>query len=207
MSTRERLAAAGVVPVVVLDDAAHAPDLVQALVEGGLDCIEITLRTPAGLDALAAAARQPGALVGAGTVLTTEQVDRCADLGALFIVSPGLDEAVVDRARERGLLALPGIATPTELQHAVAIGLAAVKVFPVALLGGPRMLDALAGPFPDVGFFPSGGVGAADAAEYLAHPSVFAVGGSWMVPRAALAAGDAATVRALAAATSGVLRS
>lgn len=197
MNVRDRLAASRIVPVVVIDDAAHARSIVDALSQGGIASAEITLRTPAGLAALAAAAEHPTAVVGAGTVTTVDQVDRCVDAGAQFIVSPGLDVAVVERALGRGVLPLPGIATASELQLAVSLGLSVVKLFPVELLGGVRVVDALAGPFPEMRFFPSGGVSAANAAQYLARSSVLAVGGSWMVPRDALARGDAETVRRL----------
>ncbi|NQX26143.1 bifunctional 4-hydroxy-2-oxoglutarate aldolase/2-dehydro-3-deoxy-phosphogluconate aldolase [Microbacteriaceae bacterium VKM Ac-2854] len=197
MSVRDRLAASRIVPVVVIDDAAHARGIVDALSSGGIGSAEITLRTSAGLEALAAAAEHPTAVVGAGTVLSAEQVDRCVDAGAQFIVSPGLDVAVVERALEHGILPLPGIATASELQLALSLGLTAVKLFPVELLGGVRAVDALAAPFPDVEFFPSGGVSAANAGEYLRRSSVLAVGGSWMVPRDALARGDTDTVRRL----------
>ncbi|MEP6480834.1 MAG: bifunctional 4-hydroxy-2-oxoglutarate aldolase/2-dehydro-3-deoxy-phosphogluconate aldolase [Rhodoglobus sp.] len=195
----DRLERVRIVPVVVIDDAAGAGDLAEALAAGGIRCAEITLRTQAGLAALEAAATVPDFTVGAGTVLTADQVDRCADAGAQFIVSPGFDEDVVNRARERGLVALPGIATATELQRALRAGLEAVKFFPADRLGGLPGIASLAAPFPTVRFMPSGGVSAANAAEYLAHPAVFAVGGSWMVPRAAVAAGDFAAIERLSA--------
>lgn len=186
-----------VVPVVVLDDAAFAPDLADALAAGGIPCAEITLRTPAALDAIRAIAGRSGFAVGAGTVTTARQVDEAVDAGATYLVSPGFDDAVAERAAARGVPLVPGVATATEIQRAVAAGLDHLKVFPAAAVGGPSSLRAFAGPFPDVRFLPSGGVSAANAGEYLALPSVFAVSGSWMVPATALAARDAETVRAL----------
>lgn len=188
-----------IVPVVVLDDASFAPDLADALTAGGIPCAEITLRTPAALDAIRAVAGRPDFAVGAGTVLTVAQVDAAVDAGATYLVSPGFDDAVAQRAAQRGVPLVPGIATATEIQRAIAAGLDHLKVFPAAAVGGTAALKAFAGPFPGVRFLPSGGVSAANAAEYLALPSVFAVSGSWMVPAAALAARDAETVRALSA--------
>lgn len=178
-----RLAAIRLVPVVVLDDAGHANPLADALVSGGIPCAEITFRTPAGERAIRAIAGRSDILVGAGTVVSVGQVDRAVDAGARFIVSPGLDRKVVERALGHGVPVLPGIATATELQAAVGLGLDAVKLFPAELLGGLPLIDSLAAPFPEVRFMPSGGVTIRNMVDYLTHPSVFAVGGSWMVPR------------------------
>ncbi len=196
-SLRENLSGA-IVPVVVIDSATIAADLVGALAAGGITTVEITLRTPAGIEAIRASSDR-GSRVGAGTVLTPQQVDECADAGARFIVSPGFDDEVVARAQERGLDVLPGIATATELQRALRAGLDVVKFFPADRLGGLPTISALAGPFPHVGFMPSGGVTAANAVEYLAHPSVVAISGSWMVPRDAIAAGDFEAITRLSA--------
>lgn len=185
------------VPVIVLDDPARAVPLAEALQRGGIRCAEITLRTAATLDAIAAIRDVPDFTVGAGTVLTPDDVDRVADAGARFVVSPGLAEDVVERARARGLDVVPGVATATEVQRAVRLGLDRLKLFPAAPLGGLAMIRALAGPFPDVRFLPSGGVTAADAAEYLASPHVFAVSGSWMATRELIAAGHFATIERL----------
>lgn len=188
-----------IVPVVVIDDAAHAPELADALASGGIRCAEITLRTPAGLEAIRATGGRADFIVGAGTVLTADQVDAAADAGARFLVSPGLDDAVVARAAERGIPLVPGVATATEIQRAMNHGIRHVKLFPAGHLGGLGAVRAFAGPFPDVRFLPSGGVSVDNASEYLASPSVFAVSGSWMVPTAAIAARDFATVTRLAA--------
>lgn len=202
----ESLSLARIVPVIVIDDATHADELAAALVEGGITAVEVTLRTPAGLDAMAAMVAQGGLVVGAGTVLTPDQVDACADAGARFVVSPGVDDDVIARALELGLTALPGIATATEVQRALRHGLSELKLFPADRLGGLGMIDSLGGPFPGIRFMPSGGVTAANAAEYLAHPSVFAISGSWMATRAAIAAGDVDAIRDASAAATALVR-
>lgn len=188
-----------IVPVVVIDDASHADPLADALVEAGLPCAEITFRTSAGEAALRTMSERGDIVVGAGTVLTDTQVDRAVDAGATFIVSPGLSLSVVSRAREHGVVPLPGVATGSEIQAAVGAGLSAVKFFPAEQLGGLSMLNALSAPFPDLRFLPSGGITMANASTYLDHPAVFAVGGSWMVPRDLIAAGDFDAVRRMAA--------
>jgi 2-dehydro-3-deoxyphosphogluconate aldolase/(4S)-4-hydroxy-2-oxoglutarate aldolase len=178
-----------IVPVVVLDDERGAEPLADALMEGGIRCAEITFRTAAAPSAIRRIAARPDFLVGAGTVITTDQVDAAVDAGAQFIVSPGLDLDVVKRARELGVTVLPGIATPSELQAAVRAGLSAVKVFPVEQLGGLGFIDALSAPFPEVRFFPSGGIRPDAARSYLDHSAVFAIGTSWMASRGDIAGG------------------
>lgn len=178
------------VPVIVLEDVEVAAELSEALVAGGLPIAEVTLRTPAALEALARMARDPDLVVGAGTVLDVAQVEQAAEAGARFIVSPGFDPDVVDRSRQLGLLAIPGVATATEVQAALRHGARLLKFFPAGPLGGPPALQALAAPFPGVRFVPTGGIGSDDLAGYLALPVVAAVGGSFMVPRAALRARD-----------------
>ena len=185
------------VPVIVLDDARQAVPLAEALLRGGIGCAEITLRTDAGPAAIAAASAVADFIVGAGTVLTPDDVDRVVDAGARFVVSPGLAEDVVERAIEHGLEVIPGVATATEVQRALRLGLSRLKLFPAGPLGGIAAVRALAGPFPDVRFLPSGGVTAENAGEYLASPSVFAVSGSWMATRDLIAAGDFAAIERL----------
>ncbi len=202
----ETLSAARIVPVIVIDDAAHAGELAAALADGGITAVEVTLRTSAGLDAMAAMAAHGGLTVGAGTVLTAAQVDACAGAGAQFIVSPGVDDEVIVRGQERGLGVLPGIATATEVQRALRHGLSELKLFPADRLGGPAMIDSLGGPFPALRFMPSGGVSAGNAGEYLAHPSVFAISGSWMATRTAISAGDFDGIRAASAAAMELVR-
>jgi 2-dehydro-3-deoxyphosphogluconate aldolase/(4S)-4-hydroxy-2-oxoglutarate aldolase len=187
-----------VVPVVTIRDADDAVPLAEALLAGGLAVIEITLRTTAGLAAIRAATAVRGTVVGAGTVTSGEQAEAALDAGARFVVSPGLVEEVVDACRERGVLALPGVATPTEMLRAVRLGLMAVKLFPAAPLGGPAMVRALAAVQPDLGFVPTGGIDLESARDYLAIPQVVAVGGSWMVPGSVLAARDWPAVTELA---------
>lgn len=189
MTTVAAIEAIGIVPVVVIDDVAHAADLARALLAGGIGCAEFTLRTPAGLEAIAAAAEVPGFVAGAGTVLSRAQADAVVDAGASFVVTPGYDPEVARRVADRGVTMLPGVATPTEVQRAAADGFTHLKVFPAGLLGGPEYLDALAGPFAELRFLPSGGVESGTLAAYLARPNVFAASGSWMAPRAAIAAG------------------
>jgi 2-dehydro-3-deoxyphosphogluconate aldolase/(4S)-4-hydroxy-2-oxoglutarate aldolase len=148
-----------------------------------IPCAEITFRTDAAEHAIRTMASRTDILIGAGTVVSTGQVDRAVDVGAKFIVSPGFDPAVAARARELDVEYMPGIATATELQAALSFGLEAVKFFPAKQLGGPGMIEALAAPFPEAHFLPSGGITAESAQEYLAIPAVFAISGSWMVPR------------------------
>lgn len=199
-SLTERLSAVGIVPVVVLDDADRARDLALSLRDGGIGCAEFTLRTPAGLAAIAAASDVEGFLAGAGTVLTVEQADAAIDAGATFAVTPGYDPAVADRLRAGGVAVVPGVATPTEVQRARADGFTDVKIFPAGHLGGAGYLDALHGPFPDLRFIPSGGVDPSSLGDYLRRPWVLAASGSWMVPRDAIARGDFDTITAAAAA-------
>jgi 2-dehydro-3-deoxyphosphogluconate aldolase/(4S)-4-hydroxy-2-oxoglutarate aldolase len=178
-----------IVPVVVIDSEDSAEPLVDALIAGGIGCAEITFRTAAGRRAIQRVADRDDFLVGAGTVVNADQVDHAVEAGARFVVSPGLGLDVVQRAKELGVAVFPGVATATEVQTAIGAGLSAVKLFPAEQLGGLPLINALAGPFPDMRFFPSGGVRPDTARDYLGHPAVFAVGASWMVPRADIAAG------------------
>ncbi|MCY1137241.1 bifunctional 4-hydroxy-2-oxoglutarate aldolase/2-dehydro-3-deoxy-phosphogluconate aldolase [Actinoplanes sp. Pm04-4] len=188
-----------VLPVVVLDDATQAVPLGEALLAGGIDSVEITLRTAAGLEGIRRARAVPGLRVGAGSVLTPAHVDQVVEAGAEFIVCPGLSTAVVSRAREHGVDILPGVATASEVMAAVALGLDEVKLFPAGLLGGPAYIEALSAPFPGMRFVPSGGVSAATLADYLAVPSVRTASGSWMVARDLLARADWARITELSA--------
>src|SRR5690554_2677641 len=177
MTTLDELAAARLVPVVVLDDAKHADPLAAALVAGGLPVAEVAYRRAAAEDSIRAAAGRGDMLVGAGTVLTPAQVDEAVAAGASYVVSPGLSRAVVERCREHGVLALPGAVTATEVQAALELGLSTVKFFPAGTSGGPAAIKALAAPFGGVRFVPTGGVSAANLHEYLSIPAVAAVGG------------------------------
>jgi len=175
---RERL-----LPVVVVDAARDAPPLAEALREGGLGLLEVTLRTPAALEAIDRIRSTPGMRVGAGTVLDADQVAAAHAAGAGFIVSPGLDRDVVEAARALGLPVVPGIATATELMVARRLGLDLVKFFPAAALGGVEALRGLAGLLPTIGFVPTGGVTEQNLANYLGVPGVVACGGTWLAPR------------------------
>ncbi len=193
------LAAHRLVPVVVLDEARDAGPLADALVAGGLPVAEVTFRTAAAADAIRAMADRGDVLVGAGTVVTPEQVDQAVAAGAAYLVSPGISRAVVERAQEHGVPVLPGAVTATEVQAALELGLSTVKFFPAGTSGGSKAIAALAAPFGGLRFVPTGGVGPANLDEYLALPCVAAVGGSWMVPRDRVRAGDLDGVRALVA--------
>lgn len=189
------------VPVVTVDDVDDAVELASALVEGGLPVVEITLRTVVALEAISRVAdRVPEVVVGAGSVTTAAAVASAVDAGARFIVSPGLDRAVIETAQDRRLPVIPGIATATELLRATALGLELVKVFPAEIVGGPGLIEALSAVWPQVRFLPTGGISAGNALRYLALPQVVAVGGSWMAPRSAVAARDWPSVTEAAAA-------
>jgi 2-dehydro-3-deoxyphosphogluconate aldolase / (4S)-4-hydroxy-2-oxoglutarate aldolase len=172
-----------VIPVVVADDPDCAASLGDALVAGGLPLAEVTFRTRAAPDIIRVLAARGDILVGAGTVLTPADVDTAVDAGAAFVVSPGLSRAVVDRCVERGVLAIPGAVTATEVQAAIELGLDTVKFFPAEPAGGVAAISALAAPFAGMSFVPTGGISASNVESYLDLPSVVAVGGSWMVPR------------------------
>ena len=192
MNVFEDLAQHRIVPVVVLQDAADATFLAEALVAGGLPVAEITFRTAAAADSIRAMADRGDVLVGAGTVLTVDQVDAAVAAGARYVVSPGTSRAVVERCAEHGVPALPGAVTATEVQAALELGLDTVKFFPAGTSGGAAAIKALAAPFCGVKFVPTGGIGPANLAEYLAVSAVLAVGGSWMVPADRVAAHDRA---------------
>jgi 2-dehydro-3-deoxyphosphogluconate aldolase/(4S)-4-hydroxy-2-oxoglutarate aldolase len=185
-----------ILPVVVLEDAAGAEPLANALLDGGLRAVEVTFRTAAAAAAIKAMTGIPELVVGAGTVLTPAQVDQAVEAGARFVVTPGFGPAVVKRCQELGVPVFPGVATATEIQQALDAGLDTVKFFPAEQLGGVPMLKALAAPFRSVKFIPTGGVNVSNAGSYLAVPSVLAVGGTWMVAPDLLAAGDWAEVTA-----------
>ncbi len=199
MLDEQVLLATRIVPVVVLADARDAAPLAAALVAGGLPVAEVTFRTAAASDAIRAMSSHPGMIVGAGTVVRPEQVDEAADAGATFVVSPGLSPAVVERARERGLLVIPGAVTPTEIMAALDLGLTTLKFFPANTYGGASALKSLGAPFRGVRFIPTGGVSAANLSDYLSLPNVVAVGGSWMVDPRLVSDGNFAAIQALAA--------
>ena len=186
MTIMERIHAAYLVPVVVMDDAARAVDTARALLAGGVDVMEITLRTPAGLDAIEAVAKNvPEMLVGAGTVLSLDKCRQAVQRGAKFIVSPGYDPGIVDWCVANGVDVLPGCVTPTEITAAMNAGLSVVKFFPASVYGGLKAIKALSGPFQGVRFVPTGGVGPANLAEFVT-PAVFAIGGGWLCEKGAI---------------------
>ena len=180
----------GLVPVVVIDSAAHAAPLADALRSGGLLTVEVTLRTGAALDALRMIAEDPAILAGAGTVLRADQVKAAVAAGARYVVSPGFSPTVVKECEAQGVPCIPGVATATEVQTALEHGIEIVKLFPAAAIGGPGVVRALSAPFPQVRFVPTGGITARSLPDYVEVPSVLAVGGSWMVAPDLLAAGD-----------------
>ncbi|MFT4280629.1 bifunctional 4-hydroxy-2-oxoglutarate aldolase/2-dehydro-3-deoxy-phosphogluconate aldolase [Microbacterium sp.] len=198
MSIRAVVASLRLIPVVTIDDPGRAVGVGEALAEAGIRAVEVTLRTPAAWDAIGRLISAGTAIeVGVGTVLTADDVERAAAVGARFTVSPGLDEASVARAGELDLPLLPGVATATEVMRAVRLGCDAVKLFPADAVGGRAAITALSAPFPGVGFVPSGGVTLANTPGYLEHTAVPAVSGSWMVPREHIVAGDFARIRDL----------
>ena len=193
------LASAPVIPVVVIEDASHAVPVAKALSAGGLNSIEITLRTACAPDAIAAIAESvPEVVIGAGTVLNGAQYRTATAAGAKFIVSPGLDEQVVGLAGSDGIPVYPGIATAGELQRAWNLGVRIVKFFPAGQAGGIPMLKALSAVFRDVQFVPTGGVSASNLGDYLSIPAVIACGGSWLTPKDAMASGDVERIEGLA---------
>lgn len=193
------LAAMPVVPLLAADTEERAIATAGALSAGGLRMVEVLLRHPRALDCLRAVARHPaGMIVGAGTVLDRGQARAALDAGARFLVSPGLDEGVVELALTRGVPVFPGVATATEAQRAWNLGLRSVKFFPAALAGGPAMIRALGEAFGGMRFFATGGISVANLADYLSVPAVIAVGGSWLTPADAVASADYARIRALA---------
>jgi 2-dehydro-3-deoxyphosphogluconate aldolase/(4S)-4-hydroxy-2-oxoglutarate aldolase len=190
---------APVIPVIVLHDVRHAVALARALVAGGIRMLEVTLRTPQALACLEAIAREvPEAVAGAGTVRSAADVQASLNAGARFAVSPGYTHTLGQACRDAGLPLLPGVATGSEIMMAQDDGYNELKFFPAMQAGGPAMLKAWGGPFIDVRFCPTGGVTQANAAEFLALPNVACVGGSWLTPADALAAGDWARITALA---------
>jgi 2-dehydro-3-deoxyphosphogluconate aldolase / (4S)-4-hydroxy-2-oxoglutarate aldolase len=199
MTVREVMGAGPVIPVIVLDDLRHAVPLATALVRGGVRVLEITLRTPVALDAIRAiAADVREAIVGVGTITRAEHFSAAVAAGARFGVSPGLTPSLVEAARASGLPLLPGVMTPSDVIAARSAGFTALKLFPAEQAGGVGMLRALASPFADVTFCPTGGITPESAPRYLALSNVACVGGSWMTPKNAMAAGDWDTITTLA---------
>jgi len=189
------LRATRVLPVVTVDTVGQGVATARALLEGGLTAIEVTLRTPAALDAIAAIRRDvPGIALGAGTVLSPAQIDAARSAGAAFLVTPGTPPALAQALATCGLPAVPGAATPSELIALASVGFRVAKLFPAAAIGGIALIRALQGPLADLLLCPTGGISEADASTYLAQENVVAVGGSWMVPREWIEQGNFAAV-------------
>ena len=188
-SVLDRVRALRIVPVIVIDDPEHAVPLARALSDGGLPCAEVTLRTLRALESLRRiAAEVPDLLLGAGTVLTPAQAAEARSAGAQFIVAPGFNPAVVSHCQSVELPIFPGVSTPTEIEMALGAGLSVLKFFPAEAMGGLPFLRAIAAPYSGVSFLPTGGIGPANLASYLAFPRVLACGGSWMAPNDLIAA-------------------
>ncbi len=196
--TREICALAPIVPVLVVDDAALARPLAEALVAGGLPALEVTLRTPAALDAIRAMAQVPGGVVGAGTLVTPDDVRAAKEAGAQFGVSPGATDALIAACEAEGLPLLPGAATATEAMRLLEQGYDMLKFFPAEASGGAPALKAIGAPLPQITFCPTGGVSPANARDYLSLPNVICAGGSWVAPKQMVAQGDWAGIEALA---------
>ena len=202
------LVGAGILPVLTVDSVQQAIDTATALLAGGLTAIELTLRTPASLDALRALKEQfPGLAIGAGTVLKAAQVDAVCAIGVDFIITPGVSPALLDVLLAANVPVIPGAATPSELMALEASGFRVAKLFPAAVVGGVGMLKALQGPLPQMKLCPTGGIDEGNAAEYLAQPNVACIGGSWMVPKAWLQAGAYDRVTESAARAAAIIKS
>lgn len=203
----DRLRAAGVIPVVEIEDDERAVALAQALEAGGLPIVEVTFRTEAAANALRLIARAaPRVFLIAGTVTSTRQADIALDAGVKMLVAPGLNRALVEHARRIGLPMMLGVLTPSEVEAALSLGLAAVKLFPIEPIGGLRYLRALAAPYPAMTWAPTGGITAETLPGYLAFEPVLACGGSWLAPRADIAAGRFEEISARAAAVVEIVR-
>ena len=209
MDIVETLGRAGVIPVIVIEKEEQAVPLAQALVKGGLPVLEVTFRTSAAAGAIAAIRKAvPDAIVGAGTILTVEQLKAAKAAGAAFGVAPGFDPLIVAAAKAEGLPFCPGIATASELSQALTAGCRMVKFFPAEAAGGVKMIKNLLGAFRFTGvkFMPTGGIKLANLAEYLSVPEIVCCGGTWIVPKDALAAGDWVAIEKLAAEASALVR-
>lgn len=191
MTGLERVKNCGVIPVVVIDDAADAVNIANALLAGGIDVMEITFRTDAAAESIRLVAENcSNMFVGAGTVLNLEQCKHAVEMGAKFIVSPGFNEEVVAWCIENDITVLPGCVTPTEITKAINMGLRVLKFFPANVYGGLKAMKSLSGPFNQISFMPTGGVSVDNLREYMDAPFIYAVGGSWLCPKADVASGN-----------------
>ena len=206
MNSRDVCELAPVIPVLTVDDAGTAAPLARALVAGGLPALEVTLRTPAALDAIRAMAEVEGGVVGAGTLLTPADVRAAKRAGARFGVSPGFTPALLDAAADEDLPLLPGVNTPSEVMALLERGIDTMKFFPASAAGGPALLKAISAPLPQAKFCPTGGISLANAPDYLSLPNVLCVGGSWVAPTQAIAQGEWGAIEQLARQASGSLK-
>ena len=198
---------AGVLPVITVHTLDEARAIADALLEGGLNTLELTLRTPVAIDALALLKRErPDIVIGAGTVLNADNIRAATDAGADFLVTPGTPAALADALVDASIPAVPGAATPTEFMALRERGFRNCKLFPASAVGGLAMLKGLAGPLHDMRFCPTGGISESNAAEFLSQPNVLCIGGSWMLDKAWIAAGDWARVRETAARAAQIVR-
>lgn len=198
---------AGVLPVITVHTLDEARAIADALLEGGLNTLELTLRTPVAIDALALLKRErPDIVIGAGTILNADNIRAAVDAGADFLVTPGTPSALADALVDASIPAVPGAATPTEFMALRERGFRNCKLFPASAVGGLAMLKGLAGPLHDMRFCPTGGISESNAAEFLAQPNVLCIGGSWMLDRAWIAAGDWTRVRETAARAAEIVR-
>jgi len=198
MNVKELMQVSPVIPVLVIDDVSRARALAEALVEGGLRVLEVTLRTPDALDAIKAMSDVPNAIVGVGTALDGDDLKRAQDHGATFAVSPGYTHELGKTAQQINMPLLPGIMTPADIMRARDGGYNELKFFPASQAGGPQLLKAFSGPFVDTVFCPTGGINVSNARDYLSIPSVLCVGGSWVAPAKLVASGDWSTITQLA---------
>ncbi len=203
----EQVAACGVVPVVVLEDAEQAVPTAKALLAGGINAMEITFRTAAAKDSIAKVAKEvPEMIVGAGTVINVDQLHDALDAGAKFIVSPGTSEEVIAEAVKLNVPVAPGVVTPSEIMIGLKYGLKVFKFFPAESYGGLKTIKALCGPFPQIRFIPTGGINQNNAEEYFKNPKIVAVGGSWMVTKDMVVAGDFAGITEKSAAATALFK-
>ena len=200
MNVIDKLKHAGIIPVVVIDDAKDAVPTAKAILAGGIDVMEITFRTATAAEAIKAVTGNcPDILVGAGTVITLEQCQKAVEMGAKFIVSPGFDEEVVNWCIDNGVAIIPGCVTPSEIMAAIKLGLNVVKFFPANVYGGLNAMKALSSPFGSIEFIPTSGINAQNVGTYIAAPFIHAVGGSWVCPKADIAAGNFEKIATLCA--------
>ena len=208
MISIEQISACGVVPVVVLEDADRAVPVARALLKGGINAMEITFRTAAAKASIARVAKEvPEIIVGAGTVINAEQLRDAVDAGAKFIVCPGSDADIIREAAGLGVPVVPGVVTPSEIMMGLRLGVRVFKFFPAESYGGLKTIKALSGPFPQIKFIPTGGINQDNAGEYFKNPRIQAVGGSWMVSKDMINAGDYEAIAEKSAAATALFRS